>query len=264
MPASDFINRHFHVIDESPDWIVVDKPPHLLIHPTAAPGPGNPFTLWDGLRQLLSYEIANGGQISIINRLDRETSGLVLIAKHSAAARLLATAMAARDVEKTYLALVCGHPTWTHTTVDAPLLRQGSVQPSRIHLKQCIHPDGAPALTDFRVLQTYILPNALPVSLLEARPRTGRTHQIRVHAAHLGHPLLGDKIYGPDESLYLQFIATGWTPALAESLVLPRHALHSASLRIPPLHLHWQSPLAPDLANFLTEKSLILNLETSG
>jgi 23S rRNA pseudouridine1911/1915/1917 synthase len=149
-----FINRDFRVVDEAPDWIVVDKPPHLLVHPTA---PNGPFTLWDGLRELLAFEIANGGQISIINRLDRETSGLVLIAKNPATAKLFGQAMQAGLVQKKYLALVVGHPTWEHEMIDAPLLRQGSVEPTAIYLKHKIHPLGAVAQTHFSVVRRFLL-----------------------------------------------------------------------------------------------------------
>ncbi len=239
-----FINREFQIIDESADWIVVDKPPHLLVHPTA---PHGPFTLWDGLREVLAYELVNGGQVSIINRLDRETSGLVLIAKNAAAARNLGLAMQAGSVKKEYLAIVLGHPTWTLISVDAPMLRKGTVEKSRIYLKQVVHPDGAAARTDFTLLKRFGGPGSIPLSLVRATPLTGRTHQIRVHAAHLGFPLLGDKIYGADEGCYLEFIESGWTETLAARLLHPRHALHSAFLSLPEIGLEWKSPLPSDL-----------------
>jgi 23S rRNA pseudouridine1911/1915/1917 synthase len=86
-------------------------------------------------------------------------------------------------------------------------------------------------------------------SLVRAFPRTGRTHQIRVHLRSLGHPIVGDKIYGPDERLYLRFIETGWTPELQQKLLLPRHALHSVKLAIDSRG-EWTSKLAPDLSEF--------------
>ncbi len=92
--------------------------------------------------------------------------------------------------------------------------------------------------------------------MIRAFPETGRTHQIRVHLAHAGHPVVGDKIYGPDEGGYLEFIRTGWTPELAARLLLPRHALHSTVLRLPAAGLAWQSPLAPDLAAWAGENLL--------
>lgn len=243
------------MLDESADWLVVDKPPFLQVHPSK---PGRGFTLWDGLRGLLAYEIANGGQVSIINRLDRETSGLTLVAKSHAAARALGLEMMARRVEKEYLALTWGWPERDEFTVDAPLLRQGTRTPTRIHLKQAVHPDGAAARTRFRVEQrcTLATTNGDHFALVRAFPETGRTHQIRVHLAHAGHPIVGDKIYGPDESCYLEFIETGWTPALAARLLLPRHALHSAALRLPALGLEWKSPFASDVAGWVAENFL--------
>ncbi len=86
-------------------------------------------------------------------------------------------------------------------------------------------------------------------ALIRAIPRTGRTHQIRVHLSAIGHPIVGDKIYGPDQRLYLRFIETGWTPELEQRLLLPRHALHSAKLAIEG-EREWASPLPPDLAEF--------------
>ena len=233
----------------------MDKPPHLAVHPSR---PGCGFTLWDGLRGLLSYELANGGQVSLINRLDRETSGLTLIAKTAAMARTLGLEMMARRVEKEYLALVCGWPEQEEFSVDAPLLRRGKVETSRIHLKQMAHPDGAEARTRFLVERRFAGATSAGdrFALVRAFPETGRTHQIRVHLAHAGHPVVGDKIYGPDEGCYLEFIGTGWTPSLAARLLLPRHALHSAALRLPALGLGWVSPLPSDITAWMAENFL--------
>lgn len=225
------VDRDFRIVDETNDYIVVDKPAFLLTHPTK---PDQRTTLWKELRELLAFEIANGGQVSIVNRLDRETSGIVLVAKTSAAARRFGLLMQEHRLHKEYLAIVWGSPDWETKIVDAPLDRQGKHQPSAIWLKQMIHPKGAPALTEFQVEQRFTRSTSSgnDFALIRAIPKTGRTHQIRVHLASIGHPVVGDKIYGPNEQLYLEFIETGWTAKLERELLLPRHALHSAKLAI--------------------------------
>lgn len=235
---------------ETDDYLVVDKPPFLLIHPSK---PDGTPTLWAALRELLAFELVNGGQVSIVNRLDRETSGLVLIAKSAAAARRFGLAMERRLIEKEYLAIVRGWPEWKATIVDAPLARQGAHGPSAIWLKQAVHEKGAPAVTEFQVENRFVRREDGrddSFSVIRAIPRTGRTHQIRVHLAHLGHPIVGDKIYGPNEELYLRFIETGWTKELHRLLLLPRHALHSARLRIEG-EFDWQCPFPEDLQDWM-------------
>src|SRR2546423_8634060 len=112
----------FKVIDETDDYIVVDKPAFLLAHPTK---PDERPTLWKQLRELLAFEIANGGQVSIVNRLDRESSGLVLVAKTSAAARRFGLLMQERRLHKENVANDLGWPDWETKTGDVPLDRQG-------------------------------------------------------------------------------------------------------------------------------------------
>ena len=232
------------IIDESPDWLIVDKPPFLQVHPSK---PGDLRTLWHSLRELLAYELVCGGQISLINRLDRETSGLVLIAKNRETARGFCRQMERREIRKEYQAIVWGWPAQESWTVEAPLLRQGERRLSPIYLKQAVHPDGAAASTEFEVEKRFTYREER-LALVRVRPQTGRLHQIRVHLAHSGHAVIGDKIYGPDEQCYLEFIETGWTESLATRLLHPRHALHAVCLA-PPGH-EWHAPWPPDLRKF--------------
>src|SRR4051794_984635 len=250
LSRADHANRRgdFAIIAETEDYLVVDKPAFLLVHPTK---PDGPRTLWCELKKLLAFELANGGQVSLVNRLDRETSGLILVAKTAAAARRFGLLMQRQQIAKEYLAIVWGWPDWETTTLDAPLVRQGDHGHSAIYLKQTIHPAGAEAKTVFRVEQRFVRSTTAgeKFSLIRAVPLTGRTHQIRVHLAALGHPIVGDKIYGPNEQYYLEFIETGWTPRLQEALLLPRQALHAARLSIGAQE-SWESPLPADLAEF--------------
>jgi 23S rRNA pseudouridine1911/1915/1917 synthase len=236
----------FRILGETPDLIAVEKPAFLLVHPSK---PGGPVTLWDRLRELLAYEIAGGGQVSLINRLDRETSGIVLVAKNASAARSCTMAMARGEIAKEYLAVVTGWPEKKQWSNKEAILRLGEVQHSRIWLKRAVHPEGASSHTDFTVLKQVTHPVLGRLALIHCIPRTGRTHQIRVHLSHAGHPVVGDKIYGPSEECYLEFIETGWSDALQQRLGLSRHALHSCSLELTQAgkRHRWESSLPPDL-----------------
>ena len=218
---------NFRVVAEGADWIVVDKPAGLLTHPTR---PDGAPTLWDGLLALLAYELANRGQLSIITRLDRETSGLVLLALTPERARAFGLAMQRGEIGKEYAAIVRWWPEWDAMTIDGPIIRQGEVGESPVWLRRCVDVRGAEAVTEVTVERRFERAEG-KFAVVRARPRTWRTHQIRVHLAHAGYPLVGDKIYGGREGgAYLEFIETGWTPKLAAELLLPRHALHATAL----------------------------------
>ncbi|HQZ29469.1 MAG: RNA pseudouridine synthase [Verrucomicrobiales bacterium] len=225
----------------------MDKPPHLMVHPSV---PGNPPTLLDGLESLCAFELACGGQISLINRLDRETSGIVLVAKHKAAARNLSMAMERREYRKMYRAIVWGWPEEDEFFVDGPILRRGEIEPSPIWVKQFVHPEGRESCTRFEVEARFEkkTANGVRFSILRCYPLTGRMHQIRVHAADAGFPIVGDKIYGPDERCYLEFIETGWTEPLEKILLMNRQALHACGLGW--RDYEWTCELPADMREF--------------
>ena len=250
----------FRVAAETADWIVVDKPAPLQVHPAK---PDSPPTLLDGLEQLLAYELVNGARLSIINRLDRETSGLVLVAKNRDTARVFGKAMMRRQVEKGYVALVHGWPAEDAFVVDAPLRRRGEFEDSPVRLMQSVHPLGADSRTECVVLRRFERTGASGrrerFAEVEARPLTGRMHQIRVHLARAGHPVVGDKLYGPfGPEAYLEFIECGWTPQLAARLLMPRHALHSGRLAVETEtwgRLTFESRMPGDMACWAGESS---------
>ena len=243
---------NFRVIDESADWIVVDKPAPLIVHPAnRKPEP----TLLGGLEQLLAYEIENGGCPAIVTRLDRETSGVVLVAKHTAAARELGGVFTRREAEKEYLAVVHGWPEGEGWTCGEPILRAGELGPSPIWVRQLVHPAGKYCCTRFAVVSRFERVEGR-FALVRCFPETGRMHQIRVHLAHCGHPLVGDKLYAGNGEEYLEWMATGWTAELERRLWLARHALHAAVLAVPwqGRRCAWRAELPPDLTDFIAGK----------
>ena len=160
--------------------------------------------------------------------------------------------MERREFRKSYLAVVWGWPEKDEFLIDGPLLRRGEVSetPSAIWVKQIVHPDGKESCTRFEVVRRFRreTTNGDRFALLRCFPLTGRMHQIRVHASHAGHPIVGDKLYGPREGCYTEFIETGWTADLARVLLLGRQALHAATLAWE--NFAWESPLPMDLATF--------------
>lgn len=251
LPAS--VNLHvvsdFQVIDESDDWIVVDKAAPLIVHPANR---GDEPTLLGGLEALLAFERATMGKPAVVNRLDRDTSGLVIVAKHTVAARELGLIFDRREVEKSYIAVVRGWPVADVWESTDPLLRAGEIGSSAIWVRQIVHPAGRPCHTRFEVVRRFERSEGR-FAIVIARPTTGRMHQIRVHLAHSGHPIVGDKIYSGTGSEYLEWMASGWSDSLAERLLLPRHALHASGLSLSwrGVLCEWQSSLPPDLQAFV-------------
>jgi 23S rRNA pseudouridine1911/1915/1917 synthase len=220
------VSSLFQVLFEDEDLLVINKPAGLVCHPTK----GDAYSsLISRVRLYLGPE----SRPHLVNRLDRETSGVTLVAKNPAAARLLGKAWEDRRVQKEYIAIVYGHPAQDHLKIEAAL---GPDRNSRIAIKDRVRPDGAAAQTLVRVERRFTKALASQgtkdFSLLRVEPLTGRKHQIRIHLAYIGHPIVGDKLYGADEDLYLALVEDRLSGSDWERLILPHHALHAAEVRL--------------------------------
>ncbi len=242
-PPEPVVPRHLTLRHADPDFYVFDKPAGLPIHPTAR---YHYSTLTAVLRERFPDE-----PLRVAHRLDRETSGLLLVARTAAAESALKKAFARRLIKKRYLAIVHGT---LQIPADAPLVLEQPIGPAgtvvRVRMAvRSLAEAGLTARTEVRTLQTVG-----PYTLVECRPHTGRQHQIRVHLWAAGYPIVGDKLY-PDEELFLTWAEHG-DAAVQERLPLLRHALHASGLVFPhpitgePVEV--VSPLPDDLAAFLT------------
>ena len=205
------------ILRTDPRFLIVDKPAGWLVHPTR---PDGTFTLIDWLREQYPGEF-----LSLVSRLDRETSGLLLVARGKEYASVLGKMQQRREIHKGYLAVVHGRPPISGV-IDQPLDRLGKHQPSQIYIRQAVVPGTYPAVTEFKTLGTRTHPDHGEISLVEASPKTGRLHQIRAHFDHLGFPILNDKIYGKKDEYFLNYI----DKAIKNKTEKPRHCLHSSKL----------------------------------
>ena len=229
------------ILWEDADFLVIDKPAGLVVHP----GPGHPAQTL--VNALLHHrpEVAGVGderKAGLVHRLDRDTSGCLLVAKNDAAHRALSAQFAARTVDKAYWAFAWGHLRGSEGVFDAPIGRSTSDRQQMSSRTR----HGRRAVTRWRVVETYVV-----AQWLEIEPETGRTHQIRVHLAEAGHPVFGDARYGGGASRAKGFYGPRQAWAREAAAAATRQALHARALAFDHPRtgerLHVEAPLPPDL-----------------
>jgi len=232
----------FEILYEDGDLLVLNKPAGLVCHPTKT---DEYSSLVGRVRLYLGAAV----QPQLLNRLDRETSGVTLVAKSLPPARELRRLWEKRQVTKTYWAIVHGVPDALHGVIAAPL---GKAEQSRVAIKDEVRADGVPARTQWWLEQAVTGPPGVgegtspAFALLRVEPETGRKHQIRIHLAHLGHPIVGDKLYGRDEDLYLALVEDRLTPEQRRQLILPHHALHAGRVSFLWRDREWRFEAPPE------------------
>lgn len=228
------------LVYEDDDVAVVDKPAGLVVHPA----PGHPSgTLVNALLYHVKGLSRVAGELrpGIVHRLDRDTSGLLLVAKNDRAHAALSAALARREIRRTYVVACWGHVREKAFTVDAPIGRH-PVDRKRT----AVIATGRRAVTHFELVERW-----KAADFLRARLETGRTHQIRVHLSHAGHPVVGDPVYGRGREKSFSGPSGRWAREFAARV--PRHFLHAAALEF--VHpgrgesLRFESPLPEDLAS---------------
>jgi 23S rRNA pseudouridine1911/1915/1917 synthase len=239
-PAAEAIP--LDIVYEDDALIVLDKPAGLVVHPAAGHASG---TLVNALIAHCGDSLSGIGGVKrpgIVHRLDKDTTGLMVVAKNDRAHRRLSNQFADKregPIERDYLALVWGAPERPRGTIDAPLDRHPHARE-----KRAVRQGGREAVTHWEVVERYNGADGKPVaSLLACRLETGRTHQIRVHLAHIGHPVMGDETYATG----FRTKVTRLSPAAQQALAaLGRQALHAE-------HLAFEHPVSGEILDFRAE-----------
>ncbi|WP_407152653.1 RluA family pseudouridine synthase [Bradyrhizobium sp. ORS 86] len=236
------------IVFEDDDIIVIDKPKGLVVHPAAGHATG---TLVNALIAHCGTSLSGIGGVKrpgIVHRLDKDTTGLMVVAKNDQAHQSLTAQFADHgrtgSMRRGYMAFAWGVPNRPHGTIDAPIDRHPHARE-----KMAVRQGGREAITHFEVQQSFAGRDGKPVaSLLTCQLETGRTHQIRVHLAHIGHPLLGDAVYGPHFKTKAGHLGPEARAALTG---LQRQALHAYLLALEHPRtgelLHWEAPLPQDM-----------------
>ena len=215
-PDEPDVNTDFTIIYEDEWYIAVDKPPGLPVHPTAR-------YLKNTLTHLLALRFKGETPPTLVHRLDSETSGIVLCAKTKDAERKGKLLFEQRKIKKQYKALVRGVVNPSSGIIDAPLApNPNTIIKARMW---CGSINGQQALTEYKTVKS-----GNNKTFLLLKPRTGRQHQLRVHLNYIGHTIIGDKLYGDDEEIFLDYMQDGLTDDIVKRAGHFRHALHAFKL----------------------------------
>ena len=224
-----------NVVHEDDDLLAVNKPAGLVCHPTKG-------DVYSSLISRVRLHLGENSDPRLVNRLDRETSGIVILAKSASVDAGLKKRFTERNVTKEYTAIVHGHPEHDESTCAAPL---GTAEDSPVAIMDAVRADGKAAVTHWRVLRRFERAEG-PFALLHVQPESGRKHQIRIHLAHSGHPIVGDKLYSGDPMLYLDFARRCMTADQRRRLLTPCQALHAGRLQVEWRNTHFDFRADPE------------------